>query len=774
MLQFLLKGRRPVVFTGLLFTCLVCLIYFFRPQYFKELNDNLYDFILKGAHTKKVTGQIVIVDLDEKSIARFGQWPWARYRIAILLEKIRTCGALSVGMDVLFAEPDRTSPVILQKNMKNDLNVSIAFQGLPDALMDNDRIFADILSKGPYVLGFFFDDTRRITGKADMGKYAVNPAVIKEKGALNANRWLYNNIGAVFPIDILANGASGLGFINARPEDDGILRNAPLLMTMEGKVYPCLALAVLQTALGRVPMAIKITSGGISSLKLGRSVVQLDKNGRMLLNFRGTSRTFTYVSAVDVMENRISPAVFHNKIVLIGTSAAGLKDLRATPLDPLFPGVEAQATIIDNILAGDWFYRPDWTPGLEFFLIVLSGVITTLIIAWSSAVWTILLVITSCFGMWHMGIVSLTKWRIYMSPLYPFLMLAGNLMLLNFIKFWKSEREKRFVRGTFGRYLSDSIVKEILDTPEGLQLGGVKKPVTIMMTDLRGFTALCERLDPEDVLTMINYYLSEMTPIIGKYQGTIDEFIGDAILAIFGAPISRVDDAARAVACAVEMQNAMVVVNRKNREKGLPEVEQGIGLHTGETIVGNIGSELRSKYGVVGKNVNFTARVESYTVGGQIFISENTIAQAGSIVKVSSSMEVRPKGIKDPVTIYEVGGIGGSFDLRIPEKAAVELRPPTVPVIVHITALEGKHAGGDSVRGEIVKLVGKHGEFKSSLSVAPLDNLKMSLLDQDETVISAELYGKVMSVVDAHVFRLTFTSLPPEAETYLAGVSGVS
>ncbi|MBU0994462.1 MAG: adenylate/guanylate cyclase domain-containing protein [Proteobacteria bacterium] len=761
----LLKGRFPVLFAGFLFTFLMCAIYVYRPQYFKHLNDKLYDVILKGTFSTKVTGRVVIVDLDEQSIERFGQWPWARYRIAILLEKIRSGGALAVGLDILFSEPDRTSPQILKENLKKDLNVAVVFQGLPDALLDNDRIFADILSKGPYVLGFFFDDSRKLTPGIEKGMYAINPAIIKMPEALGPERWLYDNQGGVFPVSGLADVASSIGFINSRPEDDGILRSAPLLMTMKGKVYPCLALATLQTALGKPQMAMKMTKGGVASLKIGKTVVPLDKNGRMLLNFRGMSRTFSYFSAVDVMEGKNAPDAFRNKIVFIGTSAAGLKDLRATPLDPLLPGVEAQAVIVDNILKGDWFFRPDWTPGLELSLIVLFGVITSIIISWSSAIWTILFVITAGMGMWHMGLWSLEKWRIYMSPLYPFLMLAGNFTVLNFIKFWKSEREKRFVRDTFGRYLSDSIVKEILDTPEGLNLGGEKKRVTIMMTDLRGFTAICERLDPEDVLTMINHYLSEMIPIIGKYQGTIDEFIGDAILAIFGAPITRKDDAARAVACAVEMQRAMEQVNRNNHSKGLPHVEQGIGLHTGETIIGNIGSELRSKYGVVGKNVNFTARVESYTVGGQIYISEHTMKEVGPILKIAGQREVKPKGVKEPTTIYEVGGIFGDYNTMLPEKIPDVFIALQDTIDIDLIVLEGKHAGDEIFKGKIVKLAGPKAEVTSDLAVNPLDNLKLTVFSREGKKITSDLYGKVVDVPDNTRFILNFTSVPPEAET---------
>lgn len=764
----LIKSRFPVIGAGFVFTLLMSLIYIYRPAYFKPVNDKLYDLLLQGAHSDQTTGRILIVDIDEQSLSRFGQWPWARYRIAILVERIRAAGALAVGMDILFAEPDRTSPMVLKENLKKDLNVTVTFDGLPEALLDNDAIFADILKKGPYVLGFFFDDSREPPVNVLEGTHAVNPVIIRSADALTPGHWLYSHRGGIFPVPRLLDAAASIGFINARPEDDGILRSAPLFMTMNGKIYPCLGIATLQAALSTDELALKITRGGVESIKIGNGVVPLDKNGRMLINYRGGSRSFPYVSAASVMDGTIGKDLFQNKIVFLGTSAAGLKDLRATPFDPLFPGVEAQASIVDNILKGDWFFRPDWTPGLELFLILLFGLITTVAITWSSPVWTILFILTCTFGMWQASLLILEKWRIYFSPLYPFIMLSGNFTLLNFIRFLKSEREKRFVRNTFGRYLSDSIVKEILDTPDGLHLGGEKKLVTIMMTDLRGFTAVCERLDPEDVLTMINHYLAEMTPIIGKYQGTIDEFIGDAILAIFGAPISKEGDAARAVACAIEMQRAMAQVNRKNQERGLPEVAQGIGLHTGETIIGNIGSELRSKYGVVGKNVNFTARVESYTVGGQIYISERTFKEVGPILKILNTREVKPKGVKEPATIYEVGGILGQYQVMMPDKAPDAFVALKEEIQVEIVVLEGKHATDDVFQGRIVKMSGNKAEIRSALHVSPLDNLKMAIVDGKGEKITSELYGKVAEDMGDAGFRVTFTSVPPEALSYFS------
>ncbi len=230
------------------------------------------------------------------------------------------------------------------------------------------------------------------------------------------------------------------------------------------------------------------------------------------------------------------------------------------------------------------------------------------------------------------------------------------------------QTRNRFIRETFGRYLSSEIVESLLETPTGLKLGGEKRILTILMADLRGFTSMSERLPPQDVVSIINFYLETMTEVIFRYKGTIDEFIGDAILAIFGAPIQREDDALRAVACAVEMQRAMASVNEHCRQAGFPEIAMGIGINTGEVVVGNIGGKQRTKYGVVGLNVNLTSRIESYTVGKQILISETTLEACGPILRIDSRAEVMPKGVSRPILIYEVGGIAGDYDLYLPPK----------------------------------------------------------------------------------------------------------
>jgi class 3 adenylate cyclase len=329
-----------------------------------------------------------------------------------------------------------------------------------------------------------------------------------------------------------------------------------------------------------------------------------------------------------------------------------------------------------------------------------------------------------------------------------------------------------FIRTTFGRYLTDEVVTSLLDSPEGLKLGGEKRHVTILMADLRGFTSLSGRLGPEQVVAILNRYLGAMADIIMEYQGTIDEFIGDAIFVIFGAPLWMNDHAQRAVACAVAMQLAMATVNAQNRAEGLPEVEMGVGVNTGEVVVGNIGSHKRAKYGLVGSHVNLTARIESYTIGGQILISEATRQAIGSDVTVEAQIAVEAKGIEQPITVYDVRGIGGEYNLFLPERAEVFL-PLHQEIPLRYTVLEGKHVAGSVFTGVFVQLSEKGGEVRSEHPIFLLSDIKMRFIDPTGEEIAGDAYGKIVGKpTDRRAsFAVRFTSIPPEVATFLHALS---
>jgi adenylate cyclase len=371
-----------------------------------------------------------------------------------------------------------------------------------------------------------------------------------------------------------------------------------------------------------------------------------------------------------------------------------------------------------------------------------------------------------------------------MNIIGPSIIIVCSMMY--YVSAWKKEQEKSeklfrdlreereklaemaaLLKKMFGRYLSTEVMNSIIENPSALELGGEKRKVTIMMTDLRGFTALAERLEPEQVVQMLNAYFEVMVEVILKYNGTINEIIGDALLVIFGAPQEMADRIHKAIACAIDMQNAMAEVNEQNRAQDLPDLEMGIGLNETEVIVGNIGSSKRSKYAVVGSGVNMASRIESYSVGGQILISESVHQEAGEILRIDAKRDVLPKGAEMPLRIYEVGGISGNYNLALEAKnPALLILTRQIPLVY--TVLEGKDVGQKGLNGFVVKLSQNCAEIELEGLLEPMTNLKMNLGDVDGKLSAKDFYGKVIQAPEGngqtHLVR--FTSVPPEVDAY--------
>jgi len=363
-----------------------------------------------------------------------------------------------------------------------------------------------------------------------------------------------------------------------------------------------------------------------------------------------------------------------------------------------------------------------------------------------------------------------TSWMIFGVGGGAFITLMVLILCVYVLKRWR-EREAQvtelseFMKKMFGRYLSTEVMSSLIEDPTLLELGGERKEVTIMMTDLRGFTALSERLKPEQVVQMLNSYFEIMVETVLKHKGTINEIIGDALLVIFGAPQEMTDQAERAIACSIEMQNAMAEVNKENRLQNLPDLEMGIGINKADVIVGNIGSSKRSKYTVVGSGVNMASRIESYTVGGQILISDTVFKEAGTKLRIDGEQEVYPKGSETPLRIYEVGGISGQHNL------VLEIEDTdVVKLLQHIpfqySLLGGKHIGKENLKGSILNLSKKSAEVEIDVSADLLTNLKMNLVNVGDELSTKDIYGKVIDQSGKDSCTIRFTSVPPEISAF--------
>ncbi|MBW4560152.1 MAG: adenylate/guanylate cyclase domain-containing protein [Mojavia pulchra JT2-VF2] len=509
---------------------------------------------------------------------------------------------------------------------------------------------------------------------------------------------------------------------------------------------------------------------------------------QILLNYRGPKRYFQSVSMADILKDRVPSDWGRDRIILIGNFGEIFEDFVFSPFNSGFPlgiertpRVEIHANLISQILSTVLDGRPliKTLPELWEWLWILlwSGVGANLIwqlrytgglskLSFHKVVAPFLAAI-ALIGMTFLAFLG--GWWIPVVP--PLLALVGSAIAVTAYL----AKTAGAIRKTFGRYLTTEVVANLLESPEGLKLGGERRKITILTSDLRGFTAVSERLPAEEVIKIINLYLGYMADVITQHQGTIDEFMGDGILVLFGAPTVREDDATRAIACAVAMQLAMEPVNKTMQQLGLPHLEMGIGINTGEVVVGNIGSEKRTKYGIVGDQVNLTYRIESYTVGGQIFVSESTLKEVGSLLRIDGQQVVQPKGVHQPLTIYQIGGIGGKYNFYLPKEEEIFLTlPEALPL--QYTALDGKHIDNIMMKGRLIKLSSKGAEiciYQDGVSkiLAPLTNLKLNLIVPNASAqFSEDIYGKILAQSTSDSFVIRFTNQPPAVEKQLSAL----
>ena len=651
------KTDKLIIFaSGLACTCLMALLFVFRPPVLNFLDSKIYDVLLTRGSHKAATDLPLIVDIDEKSLAEYGQWPWPRYRVALLLAKMQSAGALAVGLDILFAEPDRTSPLVLREQLKKELQVDISFQGLPRQLEDNDQVLAGVLASGPFVLGYNF--THAATG-VPAHACALKPArvaLLSSPGAPKPEQCLHQAREMICPYPPLAQAAPACGFFTTASDMDGILRRVPLLVSWNGKLYPSLALATLMQAAGIGNAVLKLGPAGAESLRVGQAVIPLNSLGEMFVRYQGGAGTFPYVSAADVLADRVDPAKLKDRITFIGTSAAGLKDLRSTPFDPVYSGVETHATIVDNILAKDFLSIPDWAPGVEFLCMIMVGLLTTLLLTWARAVWFTIPLAAIAVGLWLGAAHAFDDLRMYISPLFSYLALAANFALITAFKFWREERAKKFIHGAFSHYLAPAVISRIMDNPDALTLEGEEKEVTVLFSDVRGFTTLSEKLTPTQVTELLHAYLTPMTRLITENSGTLDKFIGDAIMAFWNAPLDVTDHQFRALSAALAMFDRLEELNREFERTYGFGIQIGVGIHSGRVRVGNMGSADLFDYTLIGDNVNLTSRLESLTkyYGQRILVSDAIRAACAGRFAFTEMDRVRVKGKTEPVTIYTV------------------------------------------------------------------------------------------------------------------------
>jgi adenylate cyclase len=634
------------------------LLYIAQPALISRLDLKIYDALLplRAAAAPLASAQdpaqslMVIIDVDEASLAAQGQWPWPRYRLADLVDALKRYQVAAIGVDILFSEADRTSPAEMRAALRRDRGLDLQFSGLPPQLHDYDQRFAESLAQAPVVLGMYgrFSDPVPAAAPAP----GVRVIVRSHPGDMPFAAQLPVLTSIRQPCMPLR-AAAPTGFINVAPDWDGTVRQAPLLMRIGENIYPSLALRTLMRALESENLIVESGVDGIETVRVGDYRVPVSSNGMMHIPFIGPRKTYTYISAHDILTGALPPDALVGRIAFIGASAPGLLDIRATPFDPIYPGVEIHAAVLDAILTQNAISLPFWTPFLQCFGILCIGLVAALAFGMArSRVYlplAVLLVAAAIFGA-----RLLFAEGIFVSPLYVVLTIVAQGASLLFLRFWQEEKQKLILRNAFSHYVSPEIVKRITRS-RGDLLAGEERELSILFTDIRGFTAISEQLTPQQIVTLLNRYFTPMTALVRESSGTVDKFIGDALMAFWNAPLDVPNHAIRAVSAALAMQDTLTRLRPELHAEFGVNLTIGAGIHTGNAYVGNMGSADTINYTLIGDNVNLASRLESLCpqYGVPVIVSEATRAQCGDHFAFRFLDTLRVKGKQQPVSIYQ-------------------------------------------------------------------------------------------------------------------------
>ncbi|HEX4859530.1 MAG TPA: adenylate/guanylate cyclase domain-containing protein [Usitatibacteraceae bacterium] len=665
---------------GLGLVLLFVLAYVFedKSQLLQRLENSAYDLRLRATMPEKMDPRIVIIDIDEKTLAAEGRWPLGRDKHAALIKNMFELYKVKVaGYDVFFSEPDTSSGLSkLEELAKTSLKDSAEYKEKLSELrqaLDYDAQFADVLKKYPVVLAFAGSNERGELAKLGQGTLP-DPVYTAESFKNRPIRALEID-GYSANIKLLRDAAPTTGHILPRIDFDGILRRVPSMIKYKDGYYDSLSIAVFRTYLDNAPLAVKLREdegdryNKLQFVQVRDRVIPVDDDACILVPFRGKSPMFRYISATDIIRGRLSPGELDGKIALIGTSAQGLFDLRATPFSEVYPGVESHANLISGYLDGTVKRLPNFDLAIKALLILVVGVPLAIALVKLSPIWSTVVVagsavLVSAFNLywWNAG---------YVLPIALPLLLIGLLFLLNMAYgFFVEARSKRAITGIFGTYVPKELVAEMAENPDAYTTKGESRDMTVLFSDVRSFTTISEGLSPTELTALMNAYLTEMTKEIQNQRGTIDKYIGDAIMAFWGAPVADEKHAEHALLSAISMQKRLKEIGPDFVKRGWPKLEIGVGLNCGVMNVGDMGSSFRRAYTVLGDAVNLASRLEGLTkeYGVGILVSENIVNRVP--IAIYREMDrVRVKGKLEPISIFEPAGLKG----EVPDQTLDEI-----------------------------------------------------------------------------------------------------
>jgi adenylate cyclase len=634
----------------------------------QQLENNVYDLRLKMTLPNSFDPRIVIVDIDEKSLLKEGRWLWPRNKLAYLVDVLFDYYRIKLlGFDMVFSEPDNSSGLPLLEHLatgslKHDGLLISELEKVRSSL-EYDRLFADSIRNKPVILGF----GPRRDSMASSGalprpvltteQFSIDPAVLFSATSYTGN------------LPVLQDAALASGsFSNPNMDDDGVLRRIPLLIRYRDGIYESLSLVMFRALLGFPPLEPQFETGyrsadggrKLEALRIEGFRIPVDEDATVLVPYKGKQGSFRYVSATDVLNAEADPAIFENAIVIVGTTAVGLMDMRSTPVQNVYPGVEINANLLAGMLDQTFKERPVYTSTVEFLQIIGIGALMVFLLPRLSAGWGTALIV-GCAGLLMAG--NVYAWRAenislnLAAPEILLFLLYANQMFFGF--FLESQAKKRLAN-LFGQYVPTELVDEMSHQDSDFGIGGETREMTVLFSDVRGFTTISEGLSPDQLSQLMNEFLTPLTRVIHQHKGTIDKYMGDAIMAFWGAPLHDPQHGLHAVQAALEMIRTVEHIREEFKARGWPEIKLGVGLNTGFMNVGNMGSQFRMAYTVLGDAVNLGSRLEGLTkyYGVSIIVSETTRQTAPDYV-FQELDRVRVKGKNKPITIFEPLGHHG-------------------------------------------------------------------------------------------------------------------
>ena len=626
------------------------------PAPVEEIRVRTFDFFQRIEPRKKTVRPVTIVDIDDKSLEKVGQWPWPRTRIADLVTELTGLGAVVIAFDAVFSEPDRLNPEAVADTFRNlDEETRARLRALPS----NDEVFAEAIRKSRVVLGesglreevTALDKTLPVTGLAMLGE--------------EPQRFMFDFPGLLRNVPVLEHAAAGRGLFTINPERDGIVRRVPMIMLAQGQTMPSLSFEILRVATGSGTILIKAEKTGITSIGIKGVQIPTDHNGQLWIHYARNDPSL-YVPAINVLEKNVAPDMIAGKLVLIGTSAVGLNDIKTTPVSHAMPGVEIHAQVLESALTGDVISTPIFGIVVEFAAALLFGL---LVIAFAPLFGPItLFALGAAFASVLLGtsVYFYAQHRLLIDFTYPLMSTTAIYLTLIFSSFVREQAQRRQIRSAFGQYLSPALVEQLAQSPEKLVLGGEEREMTIMLSDMRGFTSISEtyKNDPQGLTALMNRFLTPLTNAILNRKGTIDKYMGDAIMAFWNAPLDDKDHELNACEAALDMLERVDELNQAReqeaKEEGRPFIplNVGVGLNTGICVVGNMGSDQRFDYSVLGDSVNLASRLEgqSKEYGFPIIIGSRTALAVKDRFAILELDFIMVKGKKEPEVIYAIAG----------------------------------------------------------------------------------------------------------------------